>query len=386
MAVYKNENGRGYRIVYRNPKTKKVTTIRTNDSGKPFLLKKDAKEFELIYLNKYKNINRNVTMDELFEKYVEYLSVQPSNSTKKLRSWYTNHIKKSLGKRKISTISTSDLEKLSREMVEKNYSINYINKNCANIKTMLNYAVSHDMLVRNNAANFKPLKKIKSSNEVRYWEPYQFKMVIDSIPEVYSKSHTDPMYIKYFLMFGYLTGCRKGEQRALKWTDIEYQGDTGIIHINHHINEENKYVYGRKNGNGYSIYMDEALLKLVKEMRNYFSGFEGFKRNGYIFPSLSKGFDYPIGGHTPVRWMEELAEYNGLPHITYHGLRHSYVCYLSSKLGLTVYEVADCIGDTVAVVLEHYYQFFNQSKIDVANKITDKTDENIISLFEDDDD
>ena len=27
-------------------------------------------------------------------------------------------------------------------------------------------------------------------------------------------------------MFGYLTGCRKGEQRALKWTDIEYQGDT----------------------------------------------------------------------------------------------------------------------------------------------------------------
>lgn len=69
-----------------------------------------------------------------------------------------------------------------------------------------------------------------------------------------------------------------------------------------------------------------------------------------------------------------------------HGLRHSYVCYLSSKLGLTVYEVADRIGDTVAVVLEHYYQFFNQSKIDVANKITDKTDENIISLFEDDDD
>ena len=61
--------------------------------------------------------------------------------------------------------------------------------------------------------------------------------------------------------------------------------------------------------------------------------------------------------------MEELAEYNGLPHITYHGLRHSYVCYLSSKLGLTVYEVADRIGDTVAVVLEHYYQFFNQSKI-----------------------
>ena len=46
---------------------------------------------------------------------------------------------------------------------------------------------------------------------------------------------------------------------------------------------------------------------------------------------------------------------------------------------------SDRIGDTVAVVLEHYYQFFNQSKIDVANKITDKTDENIISLFEDDD-
>lgn len=384
MAVYKNENGNGYRIVVTNPTTHKSTTIRRGKNNEPFLRKSEAKEYELYYLKH--SINRNMTLDELFRKYIEYLSVRPSSSKDKLTSWYNNNIKQLFGKRKITSITTIDLEHLSREMLNKGYSINYINKNCANIKTMLNWAVDHNLLDVNKARNFKPLKKIKKTNDIKYWEPEQFQKVIESIPECYSDVKTDTTYIKYFLMFGYFSGMRKGEQRALKWKDIEINDSYGVIHINHHINEKNEYIVGRKNGNGYALYMDRMLLNLVLEIKNYFSGFEGWSKNAYVFPSLKKGFDYPIGGHSPVRWMEELAEFNGLPHITYHGLRHSYVCYLSSKLGLSVYDVADRIGDTVGVVLEHYYQFFNGSKLEVANKISNHVDPNLQSLLQNQDD
>ena len=75
-------------------------------------------------------------------------------------------------------------------------------------------------------------------------------------------------------------------------------------------------------------------------------------------------------GKTSTRWVQELAEFNGLPNITFHGLRHSLVCYLATEVKLTPYEVADRIGDTVQVVMQHYYQFFQESRIEVANTIS----------------
>ncbi len=171
-------------------------------------------------------------------------------------------------------------------------------------------------------------------------------------------------------MFGYLTGARKGEIRALKWKNIELYDDRGVIYFDYHINEKGEYVSGRKNGDGYALHMDSTTVALVKEIREYFSRFDGFDPKGYVFPSVKKGFEQPIGVYTPTRWVLELAKYNELPNITFHGLRHSLVCYLATEVKLTPYEVADRIGDTVQVVMQHYYQFFQESRIEVANTIS----------------
>ena len=128
--------------------------------------------------------------------------------------------------------------------------------------------------------------------------------------------------------------------------------------------------------------MDDLTFSLMKEIRDYFSKFEGFSEKAYVFPSLNEGFAKPIGGHTPTRWVQELAKYNQLPNITFHGLRHSNVCYLATEVGLTPYEVADRIADTVGVVMEHYYQFFQESRIRVAEKISEHKDEHLHSLIE----
>lgn len=382
MAQYKNKKNNSWYIQCINPRSKKKTTIRINPkTNTNFKTKKEARDFEEVYLKQ--KIDLNMTFDQLFIQYTDnYLSLNPSSSSDKLKSWYLHHIKPVIGNTKIYKIKMSDLDEIVKIMTKADYSINYINKMTANVKTILNYAVSHELLEKNPVSGFKPLKLVKTSNDVKYWTPREFQQVINSISSYYSNSHTDPKYIKYMLMFGYFTGARKGEIRALKWNSIELFSDRGLIYFDYHINEKNEVIRGRKNGNGYIFHMDQLTFSLVKEIKEYFSQFEGFNEKGYVFPSLSDGFSKPIGGHTPTRWIQELAKYNNLPNITFHGLRHSNVCYLATEVGLTPYQVADRIADTVNVVLEHYYAFFQESRIKVADQISNHNDEHLTSLIE----
>lgn len=381
MSQYKNKNGDGWYIKVINPRTKKSTTIRKNPkTGEHFKTKKEAKEYEMYYLKN--KVNLSMTFDDLFKRYVDdYLSLKPSSSAKKLKSWYKSNIKPRIGKRKITSLRLTDLELLAKEMLEEEYSINYINKMTTNIKTILNYGVSHGYLDKNPVAGYKSLTKVNTTKKIQYWTPKQFKKVIDSIDKKYNGKKTDKNYIRLMLLFGYLTGARKGEIRALKWEDIELYENSGVIHIDHHINDENERVDGRKNGDGYTLHMDPSLLALTKEIYAYFSRFDGFNPNGYVFPSIMKGFDYHLGGHTPTRWVKQLAEYNGLKNITFHGLRHSLVCYLATEVKLTPYEVADRIGDTVQVVMQFYYQFFQEQRIEVANTIGEHENEYFNALI-----
>lgn len=131
--------------------------------------------------------------------------------------------------------------------------------------------------------------------------------------------------------------------------------------------------------------MKGVSFTLIKEMYDYFSRFDGFKKSDYVFPAMQArckyDLDVPIGDHTPTRWIKDLSEYNGIKNITFHGLRHSCVCYLVCECNLTLAEVADYIGDTMDVVSKHYYEFFNSGKIKMADTIANHEDRNIDKIM-----
>lgn len=380
MVVLKNDNGKGYKIRCRHNQTGNVTTIRKNpNTGMHFQTKREAKEYEAFYLKN--QINLSIKMDDLFEHYLaDYLDKKPSSSAKDVRSWYKHHIKPYIGKRKVTALKIQDLEFIASDMRSKNYSIVYINKITSNIKTICNWGVAHELIDRNPVAGYKPLTKIKTSDELRYWTPDQFKLILKAIPERYEQETA--VYARFFILFGYLTGIRKGEQRALKWENIDFHRN--IIHIDYHVNERGERVRGRKNGNGYSIVMDTAVKELLEEIREYMKDLYGYSQKAYVFPSLRKGMNEPLGTYTPTRWISELADYCNLQNITYHGLRHSACSYWTSVVGLNQYEVADKLGDTVKVVLEVYADFFHQQRTEAAKKI-DQHKDTLMSLLNEDD-
>ena len=381
MAQYKNKKNNTWFIVCRNPNNReKTTTIRVNPkSNQPFQTKKEAKEYEAYFLKS--KINLSITLNELTKMYVEeYLALNPSSSGDSIKSWYKNNIKNELGNRKVSTLRVGDLERLALKMKNNNYSVNYINKMTALIKTILNYGVSHEIVDRNPVLNYKPLKKIKTSETIRYWTPDEFKQIISSIPQCYKKANHK--LIRQVLIFGYFSGLRKSEIRALQWNQVDFQSN--VLYIDYHMNNKNERVIGRKNGNGYSIYMDTNLRSILLEVYSTYKNVEGFTENAFVFPSEQQGFSAPLGDHTPTRWVDTLAKYNHLNNPTFHGLRHSFCSYVTSVVGLSPYEVADRLGDTVEVVLSTYHDFFKDQKITTANKIDEhhKNFEDFIKIHE----
>lgn len=365
MAVIRNDNGNGYKIRCLNPRRKKMTTIRRNPkTGLNFQTKREAKEYEQYYLKN--QVNLSLKFDSLFRHYIDdYMAQKISSSAKDVESWYRNNIQPFIGKRKVSSLKIVDLEVIAQSMQKDGYSVSYTNKMTTNVNTICNWGVAHGFLDRNPVAGYKPLKQIKTSEDLKYWTPEQFKRVLAAIPERYKDS--DAIYIRFFVLFNYLTGIRKGEQRALQWNNIDF--DRNIIHVDYHVNEHGERVRGRKNGNGYSIVMDRAVKDLLLEIHDFMKQLDGYSRKVYVFPSMTKGMNCPLGTYTPTRWIKELAEYCDLPNITFHGLRHSACSYWTSVVGLSPYEVADKLGDTVKVVLEVYADFFHEQKREVAEKI-----------------
>ena len=366
--IYQDKKKKQYWVKYLN-KDEKWSTKRG------FSTKKSAEKFVQKYMET--GMDDSIKFNQLFQHYLDdYLRLRPSSSAKKLESWFKTNVQPRIGNKPANSIKIKDLEKLSIEMLKKGYSRNYINKMTLNVKTVLNFGVSHGYIEKNPVALYKELKIIKNSDDIKFWTPEQFGKAIKSIDELYVKA--DTKFMKFFLLFAYYTGLRKGEIRALKWNNIDFSSN--LIHVDYHINDQRERVKGRKNGNGYSIYMDKTTKQLVLEMHQYFKMFDGWNENAYVFPSLMKGFDYFLGDHTPTRWMENLAKENNLPHITFHGLRHSAVVYWIS-IGLNVWEIAEKIGDTTDMVYKVYGGYMSENKVRAAEKL-DKHSENLRGFLE----
>lgn len=363
MKYYIYKDKKGYWIKYLNQDGKWKKKLKNPNTNKRFATKKEAENYAENYL--CENIDLEMTFDELFNLYCnDYLRLRPSSSAKKLGSWYKCQIESYIGQKKCIDIRVNDLERLSSTMLKQGYSRNYINKMTMNIKVILNWGVSHGYLEKSPVKNYKELKIVRNSEDIKFWTPEQFKKILAAIDEVYKT--TDKEYIRYFLCFMYFTGLRKGEARALKWKNIDF--NRNLIHVDYHINEENKRIPGRKNGNGYVVYMDDQTKRLMLQMKDYFFSFEDCSEESFIFPSMYKGFDHALGGHTPVRWVKDLSEYAKVPYITVHGLRHSAVSRWVS-IGLNAWEIAERIGDTTEMVYKVYASMFNENKVRAAEKI-----------------
>lgn len=103
---------------------------------------------------------------------------------------------------------------------------------------------------------------------------------------------------------------------------------------------------------------------VIKEWKDYTSKLYGLEKNDRVF-YFGKGI---LGRH-----LDRAAEAAGVKRIRLHDLRHSHVALLV-ELGYRVEEIAERIGDSVAVVTEIYVHLYPGKQKKIAAELSKHRD------------
>lgn len=346
-----------------------------------FRTKKDCNTAYIEFMKQYdaqKHIDEGkptITFEELviFYKGAVKTNVKESSAlalsqrADKLAPYFTN--------KPINEITTKDVLDFKNKLNSEGYSFKYRKILFACLVNIFNYAVKYFDLKENVAAkegNFKQSQNDKITTPLRFWEYEQF-LLFDKTAKENITCFKDEIYCLMFLGY-YLTGARKNELNAIKWSDIDFQKNT--IYFNKTAtrkNEKNEYritTPKSKNSTRTTLVPKQyiqllALLKLkLKQLKEY-------KDDYFVF-----GGKAPIPETNINNRFQKIIKLAGLPKIRLHDLRHSHVSYLINICGndiSTIYVIAERIGDRPEEVFKTYGHLFPSKQRQTVEIMEQKT-------------
>lgn len=286
------------------------------------------------------------------------------------------HILPFFSHKQIESITTLDIRKWQGTLLEEGQSVGNINSITIVFARLFSYAVECDYLKK---SIFIGLKKVKDSTRSKSFDNYwTYQEFIDFIQIVDDYD--------YFVFFNtlYFTGLRRGEIKALKWTDIDFK--EGYLDINKQIvkvkgNAQLKTL-PKTEKSIRKVYMNKSLNNLLF---NYYVDkrqLVGFKEDWYIF-----GAECPFADTTIARKLQYYINLTKIKRITPHGFRHSHASLLIN-LGINILAIADRLGhDDVKQTLDRYSHLYPNALKETALAIdkyiiNSKKDDDLVGLIE----
>lgn len=183
------------------------------------------------------------------------------------------------------------------------------------------------------------IKKFPWRSRERFVQAHEMPRLLKALSE-------ERPYVETFFLCLLMTGCRVGELRAAKWTDLDLE--QGLWH---------KPM--TKNGSSHTISLDEILIQRLQQLP---------RPTGWVFPSRPNGKN---GGHagqrcrTAVRWMwERIRRRAGLPDVHIHDLRRTCATWMVSG-GENLMVIKEVMGHS-SVSTTQIYAHAEQSAIRAA--------------------
>lgn len=305
----------------------------------------EAVEQQLIAEYKDKRVTplSKMTVMELFERYKEYHAVETRKTShetvmKGLRLWVLPYLKD----HRVDKLKQADFAAWKVELDKKDISFRTKQNAYKSLCSMLNYAVKMEFIPKNYLSvlgNFKDTAVLeKPSEKIHYYTVEQFEQFI-SVAKSDCKTIVDWGYFVFFSI-AFLTGARKGEINALKWSDI----DGNILHIRRSITQKLKggdVETAPKNRSSIrDLQLPESLVAVLNEHKErqreaaprHFT--EDFRICGGLIPLRDTSID---------KRNRKYADMAGLPRIKIHDYRHSHVSLLANE-GINIQEVARRLG------------------------------------------
>ena len=332
-----------------------------------------AKELELreSIRNGTYSKNRNITLDQYYKEWLKAKqSYTKGNTELGITSRYENHIKPTLGKRKIVDIEKREILKLQQELLKKQKASS-VNAIITQFKDMLNSAVADDIIIKSPAATIKAAKtdtvKASETNHRALTEEEQALFI--------EEAQSEWLYELLALML--CTGLRIGEATALCWSDIDYFNN--VIHITKTITRTAAGAYTEGSPKSKSgirdIPMNDIIKDILKSQRAKQNAVFGnvLQISQRVFTSISGTMVYNAVTNSAItRTLERLeAKGHKIEHFSAHALRDTFATRYIEKGG-TPQTLKTILGhSSLAITMDLYAHVLPNTKQSEMNVVAD---------------
>ena len=273
-------------------------------------------------------------MNEWFEN-VAKIKVRPS-SHQTYRGYIDHHIAPNIGNIPLEKLTTMDLQKLYRKLLNKGrvervaakqqpkgLSAKTVRNINQVISSAMDFAVAQKIILE-NPCKAVALPKVEHK-EMQTIPAEQLQVFLQ-------EAKATGVYEMYYIELA--TGLRRGELLGLKWTDIDWQN--GIIKVRRQVARVDGQIVEAplKTKNSYrAVTISQQAIEVLKQQKE--------KTNDeYVFPSPNGG---PISPDSVNNMLKRVLARAGIPKVRFHDLRHTFAT-IALQNGVDIKTVSGMLG------------------------------------------
>lgn len=363
-------------------------------------LKKDTALFLADILSGDVTPSNSITVKGLWKDFLSHYRPHKKALSKSTIARYTylydKQIEPYLGKRKLNTITRSDIRQWVSKLLEcgnvkngKGLEPKTVKMSLSLLSTMYNYAIYDLEIVEKNPCTriaVEPNNYIMDSdgniesaalNAQLKTDKYYSREEIQFLLSLLLQELKNPRCITHatLLHLVLFTGIRNGEAMGLKWDDVDFDNNT----IN--IQRERLYVSNvgivtdtPKTANSVRII---SVPEFVMEMLNDLKDFQGdlktkmgkeYHDSGYVAVTVTGS---PQNPRNLYKWFMRFQKKHGLKKATIHDLRHTHAAMLSD-MGTKIIDISKRLGHAnTRITAEVYEYLFNNVDDQISNELND---------------
>ncbi len=255
------------------------------------------------------------------------------------RSRYDNHLKDSLGSKRLNTISSFDLERLKSDLVKKGLAPATVKHCLVLVREIFNKAAEWGKYKGPNPIKGVKLPRLNNQRE-RFLTHEEADALLNRLAPVSKAVHDQALLALH-------CGLRAGEIFNLRGQDLDFENSNGIIRI-----------MDPKGGSPRTAYMTNAVREMLKKRmpKNPADLIFEDRWHGEPIKTVSKTFD---------RAVAELGFNDGLEDsrqkVVFHSLRHTFASWLAIQ-GTPILTIKELMGHKTLTMTERYAHLLQSHK------------------------
>lgn len=300
-----------------------------------------------------------ITFSELFKRYQKDRGgeIRASTGAKKA-SIVGNHLEPVFGPVKLSEITRERLLAWRADLNADPMKVNTKNGIFRELRALLNYAVAQNLIPQSQLNGIRPFRdayKETASVKIRYYTKEEYGKFIGEVRKRAERIGTVSAWGAYvFFRLAYLTGARKGEINALRWSDVDGTSLWVRRSVTQKLKGEKWVETPPKNESSVRrIMMPEQLVTDLNQLKD-----RQMKAGGWNESLFICGGENPIPDTTLEKINGECAKAAGVKKLTIHEFRHSHASLLCNA-GVNIKEIARRLGHAdVEITLKTYAHLY----------------------------